>query len=357
MNELEELSSLAQIALIAERYEDASKYIEELIKKKKDDLNKDEKYEIENECATCVRNEYQIKNNYLIKSDNLLGNFLSKKINEYDLNILDSSDSYFNDVCYNMNFANIDIPLEQRRNIFFIGDFLTKLVCFGDECDIINISYENNLANCKCKFNFNFNFTNKNENLIFPSNKSKNEFFDTVSESNPFPVFTCYKEAFDKKNIKSNKGFIIGIILVIIQLIFFLVLIINLLIRKRFIKNLDNNMKETIASPPIKDLLLLKQKFSSKADKEKKIQEKDKDDSSSDNSNIYNDKADKEKKVQEKDLDEDFEEEENFFDINSSATSSTPIFLIFCHPSPFKGNSISVNNSYIDNPKEKISVL
>ena len=43
MNELEELSSLAQIALIAERYEDASKYIEELIKKKKDDLNKDEK--------------------------------------------------------------------------------------------------------------------------------------------------------------------------------------------------------------------------------------------------------------------------------------------------------------------------
>ena len=34
MNELEELSSLAQVALIAERYEDASKYIEELIKKK-----------------------------------------------------------------------------------------------------------------------------------------------------------------------------------------------------------------------------------------------------------------------------------------------------------------------------------
>ena len=43
MNELEELSSLSQVALIAERYEDASKYIEELIKKKKDDLTKDEK--------------------------------------------------------------------------------------------------------------------------------------------------------------------------------------------------------------------------------------------------------------------------------------------------------------------------
>ena len=43
MNELEELSSLAQVALIAERYEDASKYIEELIKKKKEDLTKEEK--------------------------------------------------------------------------------------------------------------------------------------------------------------------------------------------------------------------------------------------------------------------------------------------------------------------------
>ncbi len=43
MNDLEELSSLAQVAEIAERYEDAGKYIEELIKKKKEDLSKDEK--------------------------------------------------------------------------------------------------------------------------------------------------------------------------------------------------------------------------------------------------------------------------------------------------------------------------
>ena len=43
MNELKELSSLAQVALIAERYFDASKYIEELIKKKKEDLTKEEK--------------------------------------------------------------------------------------------------------------------------------------------------------------------------------------------------------------------------------------------------------------------------------------------------------------------------
>ena len=43
MNDLEELSSLAQVAEIAERYDDAGKYIEELIKKKKEDLSKDER--------------------------------------------------------------------------------------------------------------------------------------------------------------------------------------------------------------------------------------------------------------------------------------------------------------------------
>ena len=43
MTELEELSILSQVALTAERFEDASKYIENLIKNKKDDLTKDEK--------------------------------------------------------------------------------------------------------------------------------------------------------------------------------------------------------------------------------------------------------------------------------------------------------------------------
>ena len=43
MTELEELSNLSQVALTAERFEDASKYIENLIKNKKDDLTKDEK--------------------------------------------------------------------------------------------------------------------------------------------------------------------------------------------------------------------------------------------------------------------------------------------------------------------------
>ena len=283
------------------------------------DLNTNKRYDIINECSTCVRTEYEIKNNYVIKTDNLLGDILSKKVSEYNLNILDSSDSYFNDICQNMHFEKIDIPLERRRNIFYIGNNLNKLACLGDDCEITDISYENNLAECKCKFNFNLNFSNENEistseNWI--GDTPQNEIFDKISDSNPLPIFSCYKETFTIKNIKSNIGFLIGIILVIIQLIFFIVLLINLCIRKSIIKNIDNNMKETIASPPIKDLLLLKSKFSSKEDPEKKVQDKDEDDSSS-NSNKHNDHADKEKKVQDKDEDEEEFDEENFFDMNS----------------------------------------
>ncbi len=43
MNEIEELSALAHVAEEAERYEDASKCLEDLIKKKKEDLTKEEK--------------------------------------------------------------------------------------------------------------------------------------------------------------------------------------------------------------------------------------------------------------------------------------------------------------------------
>ena len=300
------------------------------------DLNINKKYNIENECPTCIRNEYGIKNNYIFKTDNLLGNILSKKVDEYNLTILDSSDPYFNDVCESMNFENIDIPLERRRNIFYMGDHLSKLACLGDDCEIINISYENKIAECKCKFNFNFdeliNVTNENI-IVTPysplsdgEENSKNEYFNSISESNPFPIFTCYKQAFTSGNIKSNKGFIIGIILIIIQLIFFLVLLINLCLRKRILKNLDNNMKETIASPPIKDLLLLKKKFSSKEDPEKKVQDKDKDDSSL-NSKIHNDNADQEKKVQDKDEDDDEFDEENFFENENSNYINSAINL------------------------------
>ena len=59
-----------------------------------------------------------------------------------------------------MNIEEIDITIENRRKLFYFGNYLTKIACLGDDCDIINISYEDNLAECKCKINFNFDKLN-----------------------------------------------------------------------------------------------------------------------------------------------------------------------------------------------------
>ena len=285
------------------------------------DLDINKQYDLSKDCQTCMRSEYEIKNNYIFESNNLLGDLLSKIVSEYNLNILNSSDIYFNDLCQNINIENIDIPLERRRELFYFGYYLNKIACLGDDCDIINISHEQNLAQCKCKFNFNFDKLNidNNDTKIFnqiSTQISEDEGFKIISESNPFPVFTCQKEAFNRKNIKSNKSFYIGIAFIFIQFISFIVLFINFCLRKNFIKNIDNNLKEIIATPPIKDLLLFKKQYSYKADPEQKVQDKDKNDFDE----IYDD-ADKEKKIQDRDgEDEEFEEEENenFFENENS---------------------------------------
>ena len=287
------------------------------------DSNENIYYDLEKECPNCMRNEYEIKNNYIFETNNLLGEVLSKKVSEYNLNILNSSEPYFNDICYNMNFENIDIPLEHRRNIFYFGYFLNRIACLGNDCNIIDISYENNLAECKCKFNFNLNKLNIEKNNsteeININGLAENKTFDnfkSISDSNPFPIFTCQKESFNLKNIKSNIGFFIGIILIIIQFISFLVLIINFCLGKNFIKKLENNdikeIKEIIASPPIKDLILYKKNQKSKEDPEQKIQDKD-----MDISYDLNDNADEIKQIQDKDEDEEeyeYDDKENFFE-------------------------------------------
>ena len=313
------------------------------------DLDLNKKYDTEKECPTCVRAEYEIKNNYIFETNNLLGRILSKVVSKYNINILNSTDIYFNDICQNMNIEKIDLPIERRRELFYYGNYLTKIACLGEDCDIMNISHEDNLAECKCKFNFNFDKLNINSNetrRLKENNYRKLEDspdennFKSISESNPFSIFTCHKEAFNSKNIKHNIGLFIGIGFIFIQLIAFLVLFISLCLRKNFIKNLDNNIKEISASPPIKDLLLIKKQYSSKEDHEHKVQDKDKNESEE-----IDDHADKEKKVQDNDEDEeDNEEEENFFE-NENSNFITEINLNTNINNSISGIENNINNN------------
>lgn len=150
MNELEELSSLAQVSLIAERYEDASKYVEDLIKKKKEDLTKDEK------------NIFYNSFKYIINSKRgawQSANYIEEKEKNEDhisyiKNYKDILEKEIYDICKNVitlinNFLLTKTILDESK-IFFLkmkGDYYRYL------CEFKSLSENKNYAD-ECEKNY-----------------------------------------------------------------------------------------------------------------------------------------------------------------------------------------------------------
>ena len=289
------------------------------------DIELNRKIDIINECPECLRVEYEIKNNYISEISKVIGNKMYKLVNKYNISVLDSSEFYFNDICKNLQIDTIDVSIEQRRNIFYLGNRLKKIVCLDDECTLKSVLYNESIGICQCKLNFVFEnlLTNTlDENYI--DNENLDTVFSPISKNNPFPIFKCNKETFNSKNISSNAGLYIGCVSLFIQLISFLILTIKYCIRKKMIKN--------IAAPPPKDILTMNRKRYIKDETEKETQVKDNDYDS------YYDAADTEKQVQDKDGDEIDEDLENDNIINSKYSKNN--------------QELSEENSYTSERKE-----
>ena len=154
MNEMEELSALAQVAEEAERYEDASKYIEDLIKKKKEDLTKEEKNIFYNS------NKYIINSKRCsLRSTHLIEEKEKKHSSQYIpivTNFKNILESEIIDVCKNIiNLINnylLKKTITDESKIFYLkmkGDYCRYL------CEIVN--------------------SNENQNYIDESEKSYKE--------------------------------------------------------------------------------------------------------------------------------------------------------------------------------------
>ena len=273
------------------------------------DLNR--KIDIKNECQECLRVEYEIKNNYSYDISHILGSKVYKVANNYNINPLNATDTYYSDTCKNVEIESIDISVEQRREIFYLGSRLKKITCLDDDCTLNSIFYNESTGICQCKLNFDFEnlFTNSTDDNS--NNEDLNTIFNPISNNNPFPIFKCSKEAFNSKNISKNPGLYIGCVAIVIQILCFLILSIKYCIRKKLVKN--------IASPPPKDILTLKKKYLIKDDTEKETVAKDKDYDS------FYDSADTEKKVQERDEEEIDEESQNDENLNSKYFKDTQI--------------------------------
>ena len=186
-----------------------------------------------------------------------MGNKLSKIVNKYNINVLNSSDPNFHDICRNVEIESIDLSIEERRSILYLGNDLKKITCLDDDCTLNTVFYNESIGYCTCKFNFDFeklinNSTSTNNEYTEYDPNENQEVFEPVSGINPLPVFLCSQEAFSRKNIVSNEGLYIGLIALVIQIIAFIIVLANYCGRKKMIKN--------IAPPPPKDILTIKKK-------------------------------------------------------------------------------------------------
>jgi len=154
MNEMEELSALAQVAEEAERYEDASKYIEDLIKKKKEDLTKEEK------------NIFYNSNKYIINSkrSSLRSTHLMEEKEKKH------SSQYFAIVTNFKNILESEIMDVCKNIINLINNYLLKKT-ITDESKVFYLKMKGDYCRYLCEI---LN-SNENQNYIDESEKSYKE--------------------------------------------------------------------------------------------------------------------------------------------------------------------------------------
>ena len=142
------------------------------------------KLDIENECPKCIniiltKNDKSNNNNN--NNEKKFGELMTNIILKNKINIYDSEDPIYNDICSNFTVSGIDIPLNTRKEIFLEND---------------------------------------------SSNKKKNLKTILISETarNSFEIFKCFKSG---SLLLSNEGFFISLSTLCIQSICFILYLIS----------------------------------------------------------------------------------------------------------------------------------
>lgn len=184
------------------------------------------KLDIKNDCPECSEIKLNIKNNYEINLKNKLGESITEVIINNKINIFDDEDETFKDICSNFTISGIDIPLDSRKNLFYLGDNKNDIICGNSKCDIIKDNYNsNNLeGECKCKINLNFdNITQIGNNQKANKKKKMKNLPSSETAKNTFEIFKCFKNG---KFLKANEGFYITLCSIGVQSVCFALYII-----------------------------------------------------------------------------------------------------------------------------------
>ena len=237
-------------------------------------LNNEEKIEkinITEICPECDEWNYlKIKKNFGYELNNELTSVMQEEIIKNNYNIFNKDEKILNDLCKNLNIRNIDIPINERRKILYLGNKKKQILCSDINCDIKNVLIYNTTSYCECKINSEFNYLfEENDNDI--NNEEYEKYIQDKKNINSFLLFSCAKEAFDPENLKNNIALYISIGFIVVQII--LLMIYSLYRKKRKTKKSESNPPKTdkIGNFSISDDF----EEDEKGDVEQKIQKKE----------------------------------------------------------------------------------
>ena len=129
-----------------------------------------------------------------------------------DINKLNSSSDYYNDICYTTSSeSGTDITLEDRKKEFLKNN---KTVC-QENCVFSKYDYETQKAYCSCEVkqsSKSFADMHIDKSLLYKN------FVDIKNIAN-IKILNCYNILFKRKYIKKNIGFFISIIIILFHII------------------------------------------------------------------------------------------------------------------------------------------
>ena len=129
-----------------------------------------------------------------------------------NLDKLNSSSGYFNDICYTATSEDgTDISLIDRQKDFVDNN---KMIC-QEDCDFSEYNYITSTAKCTCKVkesSQSFKEMNINKERFFEN------FINTKNIAN-FNFLVCYKKLFNKEGILNNIGCYIILVIIFFHLI------------------------------------------------------------------------------------------------------------------------------------------
>ena len=184
-----------------------------------------------------------------------------------NIDILNSSSDYYNDICYPATSdTGTDILLKDRKNEFIDSN---KTIC-QEDCEFSEYNYDTKKAKCFCKpkkSSSSFAFMNINKTQLLKN-------FKDIKNTANIDILICYKKIFNTQGIFKNAGCLLIILIIINHIITIFIFYIiqfpllrnkidNIIFgiknkkliksikkskRKRKKTNIDNNIRENIVN-------------------------------------------------------------------------------------------------------------